>query len=219
MSTSIVDTTDFEKCEMGASSSGRIPIPRGPKPATYLNFAKDDLNDAPSQRAWVNSLSNAKRALHFQVDLLSEAFGIKQAKLGKRLSFPEKLKFCVDCGVVGPRILNKINHLRNAVEHDYYIPTKDEAEDFVDVVELFLSATNPLINNFHDWVELFTRKKGGSSTSILVHIDFAPNKGVINISATKSNGKSETKDYEIKAEDGAIYYKWVKFILSRIQEN
>jgi hypothetical protein len=43
------------------------------------------------------------------------------------------------------RILRRLNSLRNTVEHEYYSPTRGESEDFVDVVALFLAATQSLM--------------------------------------------------------------------------
>jgi len=213
----MVEPKEYENCELDGFSSGHIAMPPEPRPATYLAFSQDDLNDPDSQRTRVNALSNAKRALHFQVDLISEALGIEHTNLKNKGSFPVKLKFCVDCGVVGPRILTKLNRLRNAVEHDYYLPTKDEAEDFVDVVELFLGATNSLIRNFPDWLEMVSSEKRADGTEKLVHIEFSPNTGVISVKDTESNGKNESKEFEFKAEDGEVYYRWVSFILSKSQ--
>lgn len=252
---------------MDGGTSLHLSMPSEPTPRTYLTFAQGDLSEADSKRNRVNALSNAKRALHFQVDLLSEALGIEHAKLGKRLSFPQKLEFCANCGVVSPRILNKLNRLRNTVEHDYYLPTKDQAEDFVDVVELFLEGTNQFVRSFPDMSELTSpeEKKFHGISRKYLHIDFPPSKGIITVSTQEFSGKAailhdeaqrireeqekkkrarknsnireviiggspeniayraafyancEKKKFNIKAEDGAIYHRWVSFILSKVR--
>lgn len=44
-------------------------------PLIYLEFAKDDLSDGNRRRQRVNSVGNAKRAFHFQVEMLCDALG------------------------------------------------------------------------------------------------------------------------------------------------
>lgn len=117
------------------------------KPSDYLNYAHQDIEEGDSERAKVNAFSNAKRALHFQIDLLIDAFGIASSN---RLSFPKKLILCEKIGISTPRILRKINLLRNKVEHDYFVPEKSEVEDAIDVVELFLDSTSRFFSRFPD---------------------------------------------------------------------
>jgi hypothetical protein len=135
---------DFESFYCGSICPREISFPDGVKPRSYLQFAIDDFG-SDSQRELINSASNAKKALHLQVESISDTLGFKA---GKREKFPQRLEFCNACGVVGSRILIKLNHLRNAIEHDYIVPTKEQAEDFIDVVELFLAATNGLLRAF-----------------------------------------------------------------------
>jgi len=111
----------------------------------YLDFANADLDMEDSARARVNAVSSAKRALHRRVDSLAEGLGFEHYPSDKK-DFPNKLAFCAKCGVTTPRIIGRLNTLRNKVEHDYYSPTRREAEDFVDAVALFLAATERLMN-------------------------------------------------------------------------
>lgn len=118
---------------------------REPFPKTYLFFAKQDLaNHSP--RSCVNACSNAKRALHFQIEVLSDAYGFAAAK--RRDNFPERLGYCSESGIIAPNLLRKLNTFRNRIEHDYYLPTDSEAEDFVEIAELFLPATDPFVFRF-----------------------------------------------------------------------
>ncbi|MBW4484756.1 MAG: hypothetical protein KME14_19645 [Tildeniella torsiva UHER 1998/13D] len=93
------------------------------------------------------------------------------------------------CGVIGPRIIGKINRLRNAVEHDYYLPTPDESQDFVDVVELFLHGTDSYIKQFPEHLELESPEEKvfhGIPRKVII-IDFPANQGVIRIQSTEFN--------------------------------
>lgn len=185
----MLDPKDYNECNFSSVTTIRLPISEESNPRTYLGYAQADLNEPISGRTRINSLSNAKRSLHFQVDILSEAFGIAHSKLGRKLTFPQKLEFCVKCGVIGPRILGKINRLRNAVEHDYYLPTLDESQDFVDVVELFLHGTDSYIKQFPEHLELESPEEKafhGIPRKVII-IDFPANQGVIRIKTTEFN--------------------------------
>ncbi len=135
-----------------------IVVPSDRSPRMFLNFANADLSDGESVRSRVNALSNAKRALHFQVELIAEALGFAKSPFKKRNNFPEKLDFCGKCGVVAPRILGKLNASRNALEHEYYLPSRDESENFVDVTTLFIAATDHLLEVYPRGVEIEKRR-------------------------------------------------------------
>lgn len=112
----------------------------------YLDFANADLTAEDSERARVNAISNAKRALHRRVEIITTYLGFEGYPSQKK-DFPNKIAFCRNCGVATPRILEKLNKLRNRVEHEYYSPTQSESQDFVDVVALFLAATQRLVDD------------------------------------------------------------------------
>jgi hypothetical protein len=106
-------------------------------PFEYLQFARQDLQAGEGTRNIINAVGNAKRALHLQVETICVGYGYK----AKSKDFPPKLDFLRDTGVAAPKVLSKLNKIRNRIEHDYYCPTVDEANDFIDIVELFLYAT------------------------------------------------------------------------------
>ena len=116
-------------------------------PSTYLEFARNDLIEGNENRQFVNAVTNAKRAFHYQIESLSDAFAIKKYQRNK-LNIHHRLDFLQKCGVISPNILKKLNRTRNLVEHEYYIPTEDEAQDYVDIVELFLHATKVICDIF-----------------------------------------------------------------------
>jgi len=115
-------------------------------PFEYLEFARKDLETGEDTRNTINAVGNAKRALHLQVETICNGYGYK----AKNKDFPPKLTFLRDIGIVAPKVLEKLNKIRNRIEHDYYCPTVDEANDFIDVVELFLYATLSFIAVFPD---------------------------------------------------------------------
>jgi len=72
------------------------------------------------------------------VNSFIDAIGLKHR--GKEM--PQKLQICEDCGILSSRIFRKLVSLRNRIEHEEYSPSRDEAEDFVDVVALLIYATD-----------------------------------------------------------------------------
>ena len=46
--------------------------------------------------------------------------------------------------ILHPQIIRRLNYIRNKLEHDYEAPNYTEAENYVDIIELFLVATSVL---------------------------------------------------------------------------
>lgn len=86
-------------------------------PFSYLEYAKEDIAEDQSRRTLINAIGNAKRAFHFQVDLICKAFGWEHLNGKRNSNFSEKLDFLAKCGVVSPNILRKLNRVHNKVEH------------------------------------------------------------------------------------------------------
>jgi len=117
----------------------RDPSVANPARASRLiEYAFLDLEAKQPERAGINAVSNAKRALDSCVNSFMDAIGLKHG--GKKM--PQKLQICEDCGILPSRIFRKLVRLRNEVEHEGYSPSTDEAEDFVDVVALLIYATD-----------------------------------------------------------------------------
>jgi hypothetical protein len=108
----------------GSISTVEINVAYKNEPKTYWTFAVEDLSDDNGNRSLINAFSNAKRALHFRVITLADALGGRQAGISSRSPFPKIVDFCRKCGIVTPKILQKLNQVRNAMEHEYYIPKK-----------------------------------------------------------------------------------------------
>jgi hypothetical protein len=119
----------------------------GVAPGAFLQFANEDLAEEDCLRRRINALSSAKRALHLDVELLTDALGFSRSKPRKD-NFPSRLEFAAGCGVVAPNIVKKVNQLRNEVEHDYAQPDRGVVEDYVGVVQLFVAACDPLVRSF-----------------------------------------------------------------------
>lgn len=133
----ITPTAFFEYYFMTVNPLDSLEFDSEYAPFDYLEFARKDLEADREARSIINAVGNAKRALHLQVETICAGYGYKP----KSKDFPPKLIFLRDIGIVAPKVLEKLNQTRNRIEHNYYSPTLEEANDFIDVVELFLYAT------------------------------------------------------------------------------
>jgi hypothetical protein len=121
---------------------------------TFLGFAREDLLQ-PTERGFVNALSNAKRAVENRVDTLLYAYGLRAHAKRERWNYPTKANKLREAGIFVPEALrNMITASRNDLEHDYRIPRSGkEVGNSVDVAELFLRTTNSTLSQgFFRWV-------------------------------------------------------------------
>lgn len=109
------------------------------EPRDFLNFAVEDSLTLGKERSRVNCLGNSKRAIDAQIDRLIQHLGFLPLARRQRWNIPKRLEFVAGSGVLTPRILRKITHLRNRLEHDFATPSKRDVEDALDVATLFVS--------------------------------------------------------------------------------
>ena len=67
-----------------------IVINENIRPQTYLKYAIQDFESDQGDRSYVNAFANAKRAIHFQTDIISKAFGIDGLPKKDRKNFPKE---------------------------------------------------------------------------------------------------------------------------------
>ncbi|MCQ9041490.1 hypothetical protein H2C98_08315 [Vibrio parahaemolyticus] len=184
----------------------------------YLEFAISDFEGDDSDRGRINAFSNAKRALHLQVETLANLFGFdaSRKKNRKHISFPGYIAFIEKCGIVTPRILTKLNRVRNAVEHSYYTPSADETENFIDVVELFLAATDRAIYQFPLDIEFLPMSVLVDDIPNISLISLEPFSGKLLLNANSH----EDLQYQITlTPDQSEYFLWLKVLLSGAHMN
>jgi hypothetical protein len=128
--------------------------PNGYDPGSYIEFAKIDMM-AKDDRASVNAIGNAKRAVHMLVESFFELLGLKQAF--ERAKFPKKLEVIQQLEAFPTRLISSLNKSRNEVEHEYQRISLDRVEDFVEVAELFYRLCYPflkrMVNSIHVGLE------------------------------------------------------------------
>lgn len=115
-------------------------------PHEYLEFMEEDLKK-DDKRSIINALSNGKRALDCQIEMLLYAFCLQRYAEKSRLNIPGKIMLLNSAGIIAPRILNKINKSRNMMEHEFYCPKASEVQDFADVILLFICYTDKYLIN------------------------------------------------------------------------
>jgi hypothetical protein len=196
--------------------SDKIDYPVETTPRRYLDFANEDLknNTSPkTSRIFVNALSNAKRALHLQVETIAKAFGFTSNKNGFP-NFHDYLTFCNKCGIVTPRILKKLNNVRNTVEHEYYIPSESETEDFIDVVELFLAATNKFIYQFPTRMEWLPGITDDFIVFDIHSVELTPNTGSLFLMSSPTE-LDESLELDPSFKE---YFIWLKVLCCGVHE-
>ncbi|MFH6600771.1 hypothetical protein ACEVAQ_18880 [Ectopseudomonas khazarica] len=195
--------------EIGEYSWIAMSFRDSPSAHDYLDFAQQDLHDGNTSRHLINALSNAKRSLHMRLEDLCLGFGARDLKkLGR---YPSLIDFIRKCGFVAPRILDKINKARNSVEHEFKIPTHEETENFVDIVELFLSATDRWRYRQPCDVDI---KHIASSGSIALHgISFNWKNGICTLYIGTPEQRKIHCTTQMINSDQPIFFEWVKLTL------
>ncbi|EGQ8512300.1 hypothetical protein P3594_07945 [Vibrio parahaemolyticus] len=129
---------------ISGTGSLRYEIPN--KSDVFLEYAEKDL-ESKTELGNVNALTNAKRAIDCQIEQLIKLLGLKKAK-----QFPQKIEQIKSIGLFAPRILVKVNKVRNLLEHEFVNPERHQAEDAVDVATLFVKLSNTVLYHFsHDF--------------------------------------------------------------------
>lgn len=193
-------------------------------PELYLKFAKRDFREDDGLRSLANAVSNAKRSLHLQSELLSDALGIKSIMPRGQISFPKRIGFLRDCGVVGGTILNKLNTIRNTVEHDYIVPDAVVVQDFIDIVELFVAASERLVRSFPSMADV-QYECCLDDAPVVSTVIFPPGEGKIYLYSHQTNKvireELRTMDVDEWQKKHSIkispqnheYFGWVKWLI------
>lgn len=135
----IFSKLDEISCWVESTGVERFPFQR--TPSEFLEFADSDLKQTGSQSA-ANALANAKRALDCQLDYFLATYGLSQVSTEKNWSTGKKISLMDDLGIVPASILHRINKARNDLEHRYEMPSPITAENSIDIVGLFVAATD-----------------------------------------------------------------------------
>lgn len=133
---------------LSADDGMRLQPPFRLSPSEYLIFAENDL-EGKSTREYLNALHNAKRAIGCSIDSVLWNYGFVKQLKG---TFPSKIESIREMGLVSPRIIRRLLHTRNLVEHGYETVTAEQAEDAVDIATLFSQSLRPFATCRYDGV-------------------------------------------------------------------
>ena len=200
----------YEYCAMG-SYQEPMQNAKDIYPFYYLEYAKEDIEDGKDKRNIINAVGNAKRAFHFQVDIICDTFAWSKINGKKSVNFPKKLEYLGSCGILSPNILKKLNTTRNKVEHDYHIPSIDEVEDYIDIVELFLMATNKIVYEFPTSFDLELMEDEDKDQTLnlpkMLCAEIKINEGEFTIKSDKESRSFIYTDID--------FYDWLKILMQR----
>jgi hypothetical protein len=111
-------------------------------PTEFLDMAEAAFERG--QLSWVDVISNAQRAIRSQIDYAIASLGYATQNLKIR----SKVELLRDLGVVTPRILNRVSHSRNLLEHQYRTPSEQQVNDALDIATLFVEAVGRTLSEF-----------------------------------------------------------------------
>lgn len=101
----------------------------------FLSFAENAISSG-TKEGLVNATSNLKRALDCEMDMFFECINLKRMIDKKNLKFETKAQFLADIGLFPIQSINKLNLMRNKLEHEYKTP---EISDLLAYYELVWS--------------------------------------------------------------------------------
>jgi len=105
----------------------------------FIAFAEADLEGQLNNHKLVNVTSNLKRAADCTLDYLMSVLHLDDFYRKKRLGVDRKLGFFKKAGIFNSRSLEKLNRIRNRLEHHYEIPDVKEVDVYFDLVVAFVA--------------------------------------------------------------------------------
>jgi HEPN domain-containing protein len=138
----LFEAVELREHSIDKSESGGSPLVSG-----FERDAEDFLRaaeDAFEVGNYAGALTDAKRAIHCQIDEVMAALGYTWKRTGIR----KKLDTVRQCGFAAPRIIHKVNAARNLLEHEYVNPSANKAAEALDIATLFVHASRRHLDGF-----------------------------------------------------------------------
>tara|TARA_Y100000815_G_C13334558_1_gene497301 strand:- start:396 stop:1118 length:723 start_codon:yes stop_codon:yes gene_type:complete len=178
-------------------------------PFDYLEFAEQELSQG-SVSSRIGCVSNLKRATECEMDTLLHILGIaKHAK-----NFPQKLDFVSKAGLVSPRSLDKLNKIRNKMEHQYAVPELREIEAYLDLASGFVHAIEGYIFMLVSYAEQQWSLQG-SYGKIALDIELSRGPAQIKFDISLPAGEEKTLLFKAEEFDSYLSALRVFFLLCR----
>jgi hypothetical protein len=181
-------------------------------PTEFLEFAENDLKQKGPQAA-ANALANAKRALDCQLDYFLKTYGLSQIATNLRWTTSSKISLMDDLGIVPQSIFHKVNKARNDLEHRYDLPSVLTAENSIEIVGIFVAATDMYlfparISTYYEIKE----GQGGLTAPLLAELQLVLLEG--DTIGAKGKIHALSFDYQISSETNLSDYLYLlTFIL------
>lgn len=136
--TEVKDIVQFilrtDEIERDASRGSDISIPiYDISSEEFLDFAENAIA-SETKEGIVNAVSNLKRALDCEMDMFFESINIKRIFDKKNLKFEKKTQFLANIGLFPIQTINKLNFMRNKLEHEYKIPAIYDLHTYYELV-------------------------------------------------------------------------------------
>lgn len=110
-------------------------------PKDFLKYAQIDLHEN-NIKGKVGVISNLKRALDCELDMFFEAINLKDIFNKYNLKFERKTQFLSDIGMFPNKSVNKLNQIRNKMEHQFTIPSVGDLEVYYELVWNIIEIVN-----------------------------------------------------------------------------
>lgn len=127
----ILQADEIER-DGGGGSDIVIPI-HDISPEEFLDFAENAIA-SESKEGMINAISNLKRALDCEMDMFFESINLKSIFDKKNLKFEKKTQFLAEIGLFPIRTINKLNSMRNKMEHEYKTPEISDLHAYYELV-------------------------------------------------------------------------------------
>jgi len=146
------------------------------RPNNFLSFSELDLNGEHSLHRLVNATGNLKRAMDCELDTLMSVLGLDDFYRKKRLGVDKKLGFLERSGVFKASSLDRINKLRNRLEHHYESPSIEDVQVYFDLVAAFISIGDSFLHKLRSISEVSLSYFDSSYYAVKSSISLNPTK-------------------------------------------
>lgn len=190
-------------------------------PRDFLRFAKtelDNLNKNDNNLInIINCLSHLKRALDCQLDTFFYQIDLYNLIKKKNLSFDQKMFFLKNAGVIESSSIQRLNYIRNKMEHHYKIPKIEEIEVYFDLVNAFILVLESKVAFFAIYSEIEFGFKNSNSYNLVRSKYIFDKNPKIDFSATHHD-KAENFKISVNPseKDEFVYYLRAHILLGKM---
>lgn len=104
----------------------------------FISYAEAELKEPLAIKSQVNCISNLKRALDCQIDRYLSVLGLHSYLKKKNIKVGRKIELLNGMGFIRLGSLEKLNTIRNRIEHHYNIPERLDLELYFDLISSFV---------------------------------------------------------------------------------